>query len=44
LNQDQEDRQIKEVDEMMETEGSTGRSTKVKKKQLKVIYSFESKD
>ena len=29
---------------MMETEGSTGRSTKVKKKQLKVIYSFDSKD
>jgi hypothetical protein len=32
LNQEQEERQIKEVDEMMELEGSSGRSKKVKKK------------
>jgi len=44
LNPDQEERQVKEVDDMMEVEGSTGRTTKVKKKQLKVIYSFDTKE
>lgn len=35
---------MREVDDMMRAEGSFDRTTKVKKKQLKVIYSFDSKE
>jgi len=44
LNPDQEDKQVKEVDDMMAADGCSSRTTKVKKKQLKVIYSFEGKE